>query len=60
MNFSSTYANLLQIFRTTEYLMETRWSPEKCKVTLLSSVNFILSLVILFCGIYLYIDFLFR
>ena len=40
--------------------MENRWSPDKWKTSLLSSINFILSLVILFCGIYLYIDFLFR
>jgi hypothetical protein len=40
--------------------MEDRWSPGKRKVTLLSSINFILSLVVLFFGIYLYIGILFR
>jgi hypothetical protein len=28
--------------------------------SLLSTINFILSLVILFCGIYIYVGFLFR
>jgi hypothetical protein len=40
--------------------MENRSSPEKRNSSLLSAINFILSLVILFCGIYLYIGFLFR
>ena len=50
----------MQTFHTMEHAMEYRWSPEKRKITLLDAINFILSLVILFCGIYLYIGFLFR
>jgi hypothetical protein len=40
--------------------MEYPRSPRKDRTGLLSVINFVLGLIILFCANYLYIDFLFR
>jgi len=40
--------------------MEYQHSPRKVRTLLLPLINFLLVLVIAFCMIYIYIDFLFR